>query len=302
MNIFMNYNFLQDINALDPFLASVDNINNVEISNGIYDHYYLTKDVSSAYSSTVPTDWDVNTLMDCNFNGNISAGNIETIASNITQVKIKKRKLGEYTWMTIKEIDINQPSDLSFAFTDNFNIINTEYEYAYVPILSGVEGDYITSKTLAQFDGVYVCDADTIFKLYAGVAYDSTSANQKIGAFEVFGRQYPVIVSNGVINYQSGGVSGTILPPDYLSTRKIDREAIVKQRDAYIKFLTNKKPKVIKDWNGNNWLCFITGNPTTSYNNNYGMGIVDVNATWTEIGKLSSNNDMYRAGLIPSEN
>mgnify|MGYP001773459211 CR=1 FL=1 len=66
-------------------------------------------------------------------------------------------------------------------------------------------------------------------------------------------------------------------------------------------FLTNKKPKVLKDDNGREWLCVITTPPTISYDNNYGRGAITVDAGWTEIGDANSEDDLQNAGLIPKE-
>ena len=68
-----------------------------------------------------------------------------------------------------------------------------------------------------------------------------------------------------------------------------------------LNFLTNKKPKLIKDWNGNAWLCYITGNPSVTYDNNYGMGVTTVDTAWTEIGDPTNKSDLYAAGMIPTE-
>ena len=76
---------------------------------------------------------------------------------------------------------------------------------------------------------------------------------------------------------------------------------ITKEKEAILKFLMNKKPKIIKDTNGNNWLVYFTGNPSMSYNNNYGQGMVKVNAEWTEVGDPNDKTDLYENGLIPTK-
>ena len=50
--------------------------------------------------------------------------------------------------------------------------------------------------------------------------------------------------------------------------------------------------------NGNIWLFCITGNPSISYNNNYGMGIASVSFDWTEQGKYDNEDDLYDNGFI----
>ena len=293
----IGYNFCADGNALDPTPTDVNNITYTRVQNGIFDHFNVSRDTSFDYSSIVPTDWDVNTLMNADFAGNTSAGNVAQVASGVTSVRVKRRIKGTFDWITIREIPVNTPEDMSFVITDNLNAYNTEYEYAFVPVVGGIEGNYITNTISTKFDGVFICDLDTIYKFYAGVEYGTNERVQKIGVFEPYGRKYPVVVSNGLINYETGSVTGTVLADDYLKTKAMNRIAMVKEQKALKDFLTNKKAKILKDWNGNNYLMLVTGNISTSYENNYGMGIADVSFDWTEIGDSNNQADLYNNGL-----
>ena len=239
--------------------------------------------------------------MDCNFENNISAGNVDQIAKDITGYRLKRRKVGEFEWTTIKEAEINDLSELTFTFTDNLALNFTEYQYAYVPMMSNVEGDYIVEQIATNFKGVFICDLDTVYKLYSGVAYGNNDQMRQVGVFTPYGRQYPVVISNGLQNYQTGSIQGKVLPADFEQTGNIDRKEITARKNTLLKFLTNGKPKVIKDWNGEAWLCLITGNPSVSYDSNYGMGMCDVSASWTETGKPDNKSDLFMNGLIPTE-
>ena len=293
---FVGYNFLSDLNSVDPYPTNVGIFNQVEIYRAIYDHIDISNDTAIT-SNIPPTQWDFGTILDCNFNGNISGGTIKDFSSGITQVRVKKRKVGEFDWQIIKTYDISSSEDLSFVFNDYLTATNTEYEYAYVPVFGSVEGQYAISTVMSQFDGVFICDANTIFKFNMGVEYGSTDIVQQVGTFTVLGRKYPIVMSNGLANYQTGQLSGLVLPEDYEDTRTIDRIAITQRRNKLMEFLTNKKPKIIKDRNQNQWLVIIQS-PSTSYLNNYGQGIVSASMQWIESGDAESNKDLAKAGLI----
>lgn len=220
------------------------------------------------------------------------------IGQNITSLKLKRRKYGDFSWVTINSATISPTRPYDVVWRDNLAQSGTTYEYAIVPMISGAEGRYVTSSILARFNGVFICTRNTIYKLYEGVAYDSGRREQKVGVFEPCGRKYPVVTSNARTNYDAGSFSGLILPDDYMSNGSIDRKTIATKRDAILDFLTNKSPKIVKDFNTNIWLCMITGSPSVSYYSNYGMGIVSVSADWSEIGDANSANDLYDAGLI----
>ena len=298
---FLGYNFCRDGNALDPTPTDINNINYTRVQNGIFDHFNVSKNAEFDYSSIIPTKWDVNTIMDANFEGNILAGNVAVMAANVTSVRVKRRVKGTFEWTTIREIPVTKPEDLSFIITDNLNAYNVEYEYAWVPMTNDVEGNYTIESILSQFQGVFICDVNNIFKLQAGVEYNNNDANQQVGVFQPYNRKYPVIVSNSLINYQTGTISSWILPEDFEDSKSLDRFEITKEKEAILKFLMNKKPKIIKDTNGNNWLVYFTGNPSMSYNNNYGQGMVKVNAEWTEVGDPNDKTDLYENGLIPTK-
>ena len=135
---FLGYNFCADTNALDPVPTDVSKLQIVQVENGIYDHINITSDVTGTYPSVPPTGWDFKTILDCDFRGNISGGSSDNISKDVTSIRIKRREKGTYAWITIKEIPVASAEDLNFAFTDNLNLNNTLYEYAYVPVTQGV--------------------------------------------------------------------------------------------------------------------------------------------------------------------
>lgn len=297
----IGYNFCSDGNAIDPTPTDINNITRTRLQNGIFDNFNVTRNVAFDYSSIIPTEWTTDTVMNADFQGTASAGNVDQIAEGITSVRIKRRIKGTFDWITIREITIDKPEDLSFIITDNLNAYNVEYEYAFVPVMEDVEGSYIIESILSRFEGVFICDIDTVFKFYAGVEYNNNDQNQQIGVLQPYNRKYPVIVSNSIVNYQTGSIGGWVLPENFDNNRVIDRSAITQEKELLLKFLTNKKPKIIKDMNGNNWLVYFTGNPAMSYDNNFGQGMVKVSADWTEVGDPNDKTDLYENGLIPTK-
>lgn len=298
MFMMCGYNFCADGNALDPAPITNDTFTDVILKNGVFDHWNATRDVASEYSPTIPTSWDYLTVMNANFNGNIESGNSEFSLGNIDGIKIKRRKTTDFNWVTLAYMKADELNSLNFTFNDNLAASGYTYEYAFVPVVAGVEGNYITNTIGAKFDGVFICDLDTIYKFYAGVKYGTNERVQKIGVFEPYGRKYPVVVSNGLINYETGSVTGTVLADNYLKTRAMNRIDMVKEQKALKDFLTNKKAKILKDWNSHSWLIVPIDNISTSYDSKYGMGIADVSFDWIELGDSDKQADLYNSGII----
>ena len=299
---FLNYNFFADGDALNTAPSSVDNITNVKLTNSIFDHFNVTKNTSTVVSTSIPTGWDYDTIMNASFNNNIDAGNVNYLINQISSIKIKRRKQGDFDWLTLATIPINKVEDLSFIFNDLLNQANVTYEYALVPIIGEIEGQYLINSIMSQFNGVFIGNAETIYKFLYEVKYSSNQRNQQVGVFQVLGQQYPIVVANGALSYESGNVTATILNDDFEKTGIIDRAEIVKQKDALKNFLTDKKPKILKDWNGNIWLCIVNSNIDVSYKEGTGMGIPVISFDWTEIGESNNQQSLYNNGILSEVN
>ena len=294
---FCGYTFCKDGNSLDPIPSVAPKLSDLKISNSIFSDIYWTKDVASSYSTTVPSSWGNDSILLAYFEDTLNAGSINAILSQISQVKIKMRSIDSFNWTTIKEQKIDTVYDLNFSFQTYLNIANTEYEYAWVPILNGAEGNYLIVKENSVFKDTILTDGTTTYKFKASITYGDGVQNQRSGVFEPFNSAYPIVVYNAKTNYKSNSFVGKILG-DYLTSGNIDRKQIVNQTNSLLKFLTNKKPKILKDWNGNVWMITIVDSPSINYVNEYGMGITNVGFSYVEIGSTNSESDLKKNGFL----
>lgn len=297
MIVFNDYNFCMDGNCLDPMPTNLKDITSTTVENCIVDDVYITKDITSPYSTEKIEDWDLDTILFANFENSIKGGKIEGMISDVTSVKIKRRKKGSFNWVTIKEFPIEKEEDLRLLFNDYTAQTDLIYEYAWIPSFGGTEGEYIIDEVLSKFNGVFIADADMIYKFFADVSYANTAQIQRIGSFEPFGRKYPVYIANGNTNYRKGTITGRVIG-DYMKTRIFDRFYIKEELDRLLNFLCDHKTKVIKDWNGNDYLVVITGTPSVYYDDNSGMSMMSVQFDWSEAGNVDDEKDMINSGLV----
>lgn len=196
------------------------------------------------------------------------------------------------------------------------------------------EGGYTESATVDSFfDGVYITDGIGSQRLKAGVGYEGMQYNQITGVHNAIGNKYPIVVTNSQNGYHSGAISAQILTdtfyertgepitPAYayiitstyarlctntgseiiaeLKVKDIlSRTDMVEQREKIEQFLTNKKPKILKDWNGNMWLVMFVDNLDVSFDNSWGMGMATLTGNWVEVGNATDENDLYDMGLV----
>ncbi len=255
------------------------------------------------------TPQQVNTLVGTN-NVWSEQGNIElSYHIPITNLLVKRQDVDDVSggWLTLYSQPITQASDMDFTFIDFLNQYGKTYKYALVPLLtqtqSGVEveveGGYtVSNEVQSVFDGVFIADSTGSQKCKANVGYGNVDMNQVVGSITPIGAKYPIIITNSHNQYHNGSISGTIVPDDYYFNGNLSRIDMVNKRNELEQFLTNKRVKVIKDWNGNIWLVMIDGNVSCTFNNTYGMGIVDFSTNWTEVGDPTDQQDLQATGLI----
>lgn len=295
---FLGYNFVQDGNSLDIAPTSVNNVTTVQVQNGIFDHFHLTNNTTNDYSPIKNMEWAYLDIIVANFDNNINGGNVDFLLQYLTAIKVKRRIKGTFNWVTLKTVAVKAFEDLNFAFNDYIAANNTDYEYALVPILNGAEGDYITNSITSQFKGVFICEKDSIYKFYAGVSYGTGKRVKKIGVFEPYGSKYPIIVANAKTNYYSNSISFTVLPLDYEENRIMDRYEINKLTEEILNYITDNKAKIIKDWNNSIHLVYPSSEPNITYDNNWGMGKVDISFDYVEVGDANNEKDLMEFGLV----
>ena len=285
--------------------------------------YYVTVEVTTtqgmsvnAQSNTFTISIDTPTLGEATVVNNACDGYISVISNlseqydeSITNILVKRQDVADVsgTWLTLYSQPITQASDMNFTFIDFTNQYGKTYKYALVPLLtqtqSGVEveveGGYTVSDEVQSiFDGVFIADSTGSQKCKANVGYGNVDMNQVVGSITPIGAKYPIVITNSQNQYHNGSISGTIVPDDYYFNGNLSRIDMVNKRDELEQFLTNKRAKIIKDWNGNIWLVMIMDNVSCTFNNNYGMGIVNFSTSWVEVGDPTNQQDLQATGLI----
>ena len=285
--------------------------------------YYVTVEVTTtqgmnvnAQSGTFTVSIDTPTLGEATVVNNACDGYISVISNlseqydeSITNILVKRQDVADVSgaWLTLYSQPITQASDMDFTFIDFLNQYGKTYKYALVPLLtqtqSGVEveveGGYtVSDEVQSVFDGVFIADSTGSQKCKANVGYGNVDMNQVVGTITPIGAKYPIIITNSQNQYHNGSISGTIVPDDYYFNGNLSRIDMVNKRSELEQFLTNKHAKIIKDWNGNIWLVMIMDNVSCTFNNNYGMGIVNFSTSWVEVGDPTNQQDLQATGLI----
>lgn len=298
--IFLGYDFLRDKYCWQPTPTDFTNIDNIRIENGIYDHMNITKDVDFDYTTELPGQWNLQTQFDADFNGTITAGNVDYILAQISSIKVKRRVKGTFDWMTLFTVPISKVSDVDFVRYDYIAKNNETYEYAIVPVIGNTEGEYSINSIKSEFYGIFITDNKSSYKFLEGASYSGNERSNQTGIFEPYGSKYPVVIKNGALSYDKGTLTGTVITFD--ANQELDREGTIERLKAIENFLTEPTGKILKDFNGNIWLVSITDNIPVTYYSEVGMGFAQVSFNWNEIGNATDSGDLYYNNLIEDIN
>lgn len=293
----LGFNFLFDSYALDSRPTNVEPLTSASVYNGIFDEINISLNVDAqTIDTTIPTVFNKYDVLLCNFNGNIGGGELDSYDFDL--LRIKRREFGTLNWITLFEVNITDLEDLNFTRYDKYARNNVTYEYAFVPVSGGVEGNYSIITVESKFYKIYLCDEENIYALDAGVTFGSISKSNKTNIFEPLMGKYPIVVSNAELAYKSGTLSGTIITPQEENTKIWNLNQNIKLQNDVLNFLINKKAKIYKDWMGNSYLILIVEDVTLTPNNNIQGRLADVAFSFVEIGDAENQEDLHENGLI----
>lgn len=299
----LSYNVTSDITyvgeSYETFTPSSDvcntlssNFTNFILGNGIFDHFNLTSDTSIIYSTTKPTDWTDETILNINFNGNLVA------SQNYTKLVLKRKDSTLLSWINLSEINIIPNVPTFVDFNDSFIPTGVTQDYALVVYLDDVPSEYITQQATPTWGKYFLSDKNNRFVLNYAVLYSGHVQNIQNGVFMPIGSTYPIVVQNGEGNYRSGSLQFKVLGYQFEEDKRLDRVSMTKQLDDILKFLTNGKAKCLTDFNGNIFILKVINSPQISYDGNWGNSIPTVSFDWVEQGKYNDYNSMLELGLF----
>lgn len=256
--------------------------------NGAFSELISTPS-ETAMISCITTDNDY--LYIGNIHGDIFSVSIQQ------PIEIQRRETNDadshYTALIKTEYDVFS----KLMFYDYFCKNNTLYTYRYV------SGNTIEDvEVLSSFDGAYIADGTTAFNITAEWDRDSFAQNHKSAIYAPYGRKYPVIAYNAVTNYRSGSDSCIVLAQSLYNNRQnnyIDRVAQTEQQKAVNKFLTNRRVKVIKDFNGDIALVCVIDVVGNSFVKELGNTLATTQFNWVEVGEFT-DEDFRKLGITNS--
>lgn len=282
--------FCADNTSLMPTCTNINSITTIEITNGIYDELF-----GSTNTNLYETDnlvWDFDTQFYAKFQNNLFAGNVDYTSDIVSTMRIKRRKDGEHTWLVLKDIEINDDDDFAFEHIDRYAQGDTIYDYAIIPVMSGIEGNINKNSIRSEFSNYFILDKDVTYPIIANTSL-ALQLNKSIGVVTTLGKKYPFIISNGLSQYVTGSFTFSLLKYDctYNPYFEYDHNYV----HQFNEWIMNGKSKILKDWTGKIYMINVTNSVPIdcSY---YRMPTYEVQ--FTEIGDALNQDYLYYNGFV----
>lgn len=285
--------------AITP--TGIDNINYVELKNGIYDDLYITRNTEFEMTNEVPKQWDFDTVLWAKFNGNTHAGNIDWDLETTSHILLKCRVEGQFRWKTLVVKEVNTIDDFVINYPDYFIASGQPVEYAVVNILYGAEGTYAVTSVTSKFTKTFLIEDETVWGTEITDGFCDTTRNIPSSVVPLLNRKYPMFVRNSMANYDTGTLNSSFVPiedcePLYGVEYDYWRTKYQKQ---FMDFVCDGVPKCLKLPDGRLWIIQVTPNPTDTANQTYNNR--EIVFPWVEVGDVNSEEDLYYLGLSDVE-
>lgn len=284
--------------ALTP--TEINNIHYMELKNGIYDDLYITKATDFEIDENYNREWNFDTILWAKFNNNTNAGNVDWSVKTVSHLLLKSRNHGEFIWKTLLVKEINSIEDFVINYPDYFIASGATVEYAIVPVLYGTEGNYATTTITPKFKKMFLIEGDTVWGTDITDGFCDTTRNIPSSIVELLNNKYPIFIRNSIANYDTGNCTGAFIPFTNEETCEVafdsqyDYQRIRYQR-AFMDFISNGIPKILKLPDGRMWIIQVTPNPSDTANTAYNHR--QISWSWVEVGDVNSEEDLYYLGL-----
>lgn len=288
--------FLQYNMSLDPALIDSDSqLEELVIENGIFSDVYMDANTALTPDMNIP-EWGHTTVLHADFNGNLLAGNIKFPIESISKLLVKKRVSNTMQFTKILEIEVNgDKNKLNFYYNDILVASKTNYEYAVVPVVNGVEkANPQTISVDVEFDGAFIMDTTKGFHIIANLSKNNLSRNVHGSTLEPINSKYPYINYYSNLDYDSFSITGVFVDYDPQKCH-FDFENSWKTRKEARQFLNNKKTKIVKLWNGEIYMANVIDQITESVDRH--PDVVNTTVNFVEVGDVYDNFDLYYHGF-----
>lgn len=279
-----------DINYMPNVVTSPAS---VVLMESDYDQIRVDSTVYSDPISLSKEEWLAYTVLQSDFESEtLDAGVLNTGDHELTHIALKRKRYDDMSWTTVERVSVEDLTSDIYSYTDKMADPAERYEYAVVPCNGFEEYDYYIQEIDTEMDTTFLYDKNVRYELYYNFEFGDFVYNMPNETIETMGRKYPIVVYNSALTYAEGSLSCLLYTGEddninYVNEKKLRREIL--------DFLTNRKPKGVKSFDGTNMMIAIVNTPTLSP---FERGTYQIAFEFVEIGDMNNQYDLYTNDFI----
>lgn len=261
----------------------------LNLSNMTLDEIFVDEDITIPYTVDKNSGWNYRTVLNAKFNGNLEGGSVQANNFQIDRVRFQRREADNVEWEDIGEMEYRPNEQLLYEVIDKNIQNNFEYQYSLLPMTQTVLGNRVVSEEIvADFNGIFLSDKNNNYSLIYDQETQQIDNNLSNAVVTPLNSRYPIVI-DGNLDYKSGSISAFFISTDSDKANSGEIRVKVEKlgRDRMMKFLKNKKPKVLRQPNGETMLIRVVDTPQEDISN-VANGIANINFSFVEIGGMDS--------------
>lgn len=267
----------------------------MRVFEGEYDKIYIDLDTDIDNTNSKFGGWNVKTIINADFKGNLDAGTIGADGFMITHVQFMRSVLGSGEWETVSVHEYNADFN-TYTFIDRYVPNGITYEYAIAPIANEIIGERLVAEPVrVDYEGLLITDSDYNFRLEYNTSVGAITHNTSQGLLTPLNSKFPII-TNASTNYRTGQITTLPVSNSTIENDEIDNLSEKVNREQLVKFLKNGRAKVIRIDNGTLMLATVS-NVVETYKDGFLDGLADVSFSYTEIADVDFKN-LLNNGLV----
>ena len=216
---------------------------------------------------------------------------------SVQTVIIRRKESSKSEWAIAGTIDdVAKGNQTNIELFDHFCGSRKNYDYkataydAYGQTLSEKQ-----TSVYSEFESVYIGDSDNVFEIDSLWSVTDAQRVQSSALYETYSRKYPSVSYNASLNYAKQTTSATLLSAKTLKGY-VDGYSQTEVIETFNDFLTNRKPKFMKDFNGNIRIITVIDSVSNGFDSNIGNAIASTTFSWVEISDFT-NDSLSMVGL-----
>lgn len=304
---------------VEGFIPNMDSSNNI-LSDALYQSYTLRVEGETVegfafsnqvtglmcYYSQTSTGNTIALTNNCQ-DGSINIAVAMTSTSAIASANLQYKENTSSDWITFWEQDNpNEGTDAWLNFQMAFFFCGNNRLYDFRLVCYDSSNNVLSSfvaQILSTFNKPLICSQNKSYDLTNEWQADNINTIQKSVVYEPFGSQFPFIAYNANTKYRMGTYIAVLLAPTSKGdiSSYLDRFAQTKLVNEFNDFLCDKRPKILKDFNGNLRIVSISGEIANTYYKELANGLASTSFSWVEISDFTETN-MKRIGLFANYN